>query len=182
MVFLGPNALAVDPHLRFLSTEVETSHFKPTAAKKSQSHHTGLVKRDGHIPTDAPGIYGHPTSGKVKLGTGRDSLHFSMLKFAVIVAGEFNITRINDSTLYMNYGRYAQAFLVQRGSTDIYDAVWDSDFPQIFLADSGFVPPVSVDFSDPLVAYIEASGDRTPFYKDSTLDTLPVQPWEPGTC
>ena len=82
----------------------------------------------------------------------------------------------------MKYGRFFHAFLVQRGITHIYDVVWDSDFPHILWADYGFIPQVTVDFSDPLLAYIDIAGDRTPFRKDATLDTLPVQPWAQGSC
>ena len=99
------------------------------------------------------------------------------------VAGEFNVTRHNDTVSYLRYGRYAHAWLVQRAPGGlIYDPVWDSDFPQFFLAETGSLPPVSFDFTDPLVAYFDVDGVSEPFYKDTSLDTLPVQPWEPGTC
>jgi len=97
--------------------------------------------------------------------------------------GEINISRINETTLYMDYGRLGQAWLVQQGNTGLYVAGWDSDVYQFYLAD-GFpeVPVVLLDFTEPLTLRILAAGTSTLFTKDEILEELPAQPWDPNSC
>ncbi len=86
---------------------------------------------------------------------------------------------------YISYGRLAQAWLKQVSDSS-FEIEWDSDLYQVFLAD-GPIPdedPFVVQFLDIDSIVFTQSGFPigNTFFRNVTLEDLPVVPWNPDSC
>lgn len=99
-------------------------------------------------------------------------------RYGLPVAGEFTISELNETTLYLQYGRWLTGPLTLRPLTPaIYDFELDSD-----LYHHVYPALTTISFAIPDVALVTYEDEMLPFMKDFSLDLLPEIPWDGSSC
>lgn len=102
--------------------------------------------------------------------------------YGLPVAGSFNITNVNETTLYLSFGKWGTGYLMSRPETPaIYDVIYDTDLVHHFYAQGTEPPGLAIDFILPLIANVHFGGGRYPFLKGYQMN-LPEIPYDPSSC